>query len=79
MRKYILYDGRAMGGGGTENASVLTFCDTMAEAKSWKGQFGPMACYSYRAVKYEGPTHEGNNTLDDERWEWDYCPKEVQS
>ena len=62
-RKYILYDSRACGAVGTDDAAVIVFCDSNKEAKSYKGQYGAMACYSYR---------ENENMLDDEKWEWDY-------
>lgn len=62
-RKYILFDGRACGGVGTDDATVLVFCDTAEEAHSYKDDFGDAACYSY-AVK-------DGNILYDERWEWD--------
>lgn len=62
-RKYILYDGRACGGGETAGASVFVVCDSEKEAKSYKGDFGQMACYSYE---------ERGNKLVDEKHEWDY-------
>jgi hypothetical protein len=62
-RLYILYDGRACADNGTEDASVLVACGSNGEAKSYCGEFGQMACYSYR---------EDNGTMVDERWEWDY-------
>lgn len=66
-RQYILYDGRACGGQGTDNASVLEACDSDEEAQEAKGDYGQMACYSYR-LEPDG------KTLVDERWEWDYHP-----
>lgn len=68
-RYYILYDGRACGAVGTEDATCLVFCDYEAEARSYKGDFGTMACYSYSA------NHE-KNELTDEKWEWDYFDEE---
>ena len=62
-RIYILYDGRACNNVGTEDASVLVTCESNNEAKGYKGDFGMMACYSYKL--------DGKN-LTNERWEWDY-------
>ena len=62
-RSYILYDSRACGVQGTEDACVLVSCESDEEAQSHKGDFGSMACYSYE-IK--------GNELVDERWEWDY-------
>ena len=63
-RTFILYDGRACGNQGTDDASVLVGCDSDEEAQSYKGDFGGMACYSYAIDK--------NNHLVDQQWEWDY-------
>lgn len=65
-RNWILYDGRACCSQGTEDASVLVACSSNGEAKSYKGDYGAMACYSYKVNR---------NTLIDERWEWDWFPK----
>lgn len=62
-RAYILYDSRTCGAVGTDDATVLVFCDSNKEAKSYKGEYGIMACYSYEMK---------DNTLQDEKWEWDY-------
>lgn len=62
-RTYLLFDSRACGAQGTEDASVLVACESNREAKSYKGDYGAMACYSYR---------DDNGTLIDERWEWDF-------
>jgi len=62
-RTYILYDSRACGDQGTEDASVFDTADSNKEAKSLKGDYGAMACYSCR---------KDGNQLVDERWEWDY-------
>lgn len=62
-RTWILYDGRACGGQGTEDASVLVCCGSNQEAKSYRGEYGDMACYSYA---------EKGTELTDERWEWDW-------
>ncbi len=61
-RQYILYDSRACGGD-TEDASILVVCDSNREAKTYKGSYGAMACFSYRV--------DGKNMVDD-RWEWNY-------
>ena len=66
-RIWILYDGRACGGVGTEDAMVLVACTSEKEAKSYKGDFGDMACYSYSEI-----VENGKNMLVDEKWEWDY-------
>jgi len=62
-RRYILYDARAWNGEGTDAALVLVSCDNNKEAKSYKGEYGGMACYSYQV---------NGKKLEDERWEWDY-------
>jgi hypothetical protein len=62
-RIWILYDSRACGGVGTGDASVLVACDSNKEAKSYKGKFGGMACYSYEV---------NGKILQDQKWEWDY-------
>jgi hypothetical protein len=63
-RLFFLYDSRACGGGNPDDAAVLVACESNWEAKSYKGTYGPMACFSYR----ENP----GGTADDERHEWDY-------
>lgn len=66
QRQYILYDDRAAAPGmGTENASVLVACDDNEEALSYRGDYGGMACYSYRV--------DGSNLVD-ERFEWNWFP-----
>ena len=62
-RMWVLFDGRACGGVGTSDASVLVICESEAEARCHRGDFGSMAAYSYRK--------EGSDLVD-ERWEWDY-------
>lgn len=62
-RKYILYDSRAWGGD-TSEASVLVVCEDDAEAQTYKGEYGGMACFSYRV--------DGKNLVD-ERFEWSYA------
>lgn len=65
-RTYILYDSRACGGE-TDEASVLVCCESNKEAKSYKGDYGAMACFSYRRA--------GQNLVD-ERFEWNYFDEE---
>ena len=68
-RIYILYDERACGNRGTEEAAVLVACDFVAEAQKYRGTFGNMACYSYKRPK------EKEKLLLDQRWEWDWYEK----
>lgn len=64
MRRFILFDGRACNGVGTDDATVLMSCNSEAEAHREKTEFGDAsACYSYK---------EEGNKLTDEKWEWDY-------
>ncbi len=66
-RLYILYDSRAAcPGSDTSEASILVVCEDDEDACSFKGDFGGMACYSYRK--------EGDNKLVDERFEWNWFP-----
>ena len=65
-RVWILYDDRAADGMGTDDASVLVCCSSPAEAQSYKGDFGGMACYSHR---------DNNGELTDERYEWNWFPE----
>ena len=81
-RVYILYDGRARTEG-TDDAEILATCESDAEARSCRGDFGDMACYSYRIRKAtaadvtECPGLKvGEDIADDERWEWDYHESE---
>lgn len=67
-RLFILYDSRACGAQGTEEASVLVACEDNKEARSYCGDYGAMACYSY--------AHGDSGTLIDEQWEWDWWPNE---
>lgn len=67
-REYILYDARACGGAGTDDATVLVACNSNKEAESYKGDYGAMACYSYAVEKGA----DGKRMLVDEQWEWDY-------
>lgn len=64
-RVYILYDDRAADGLGTSDASVLVVCEDEQEAREYCGEFGAMACYSYR--------EDGENLID-ERHEWNWFP-----
>jgi hypothetical protein len=65
-KKYILYDGIAHAGMGTDNANILCVCSSNKQAKSYKGGFGSMACYSYDVDS------KNENELINEQWEWDY-------
>lgn len=64
-RRYLLYDGRACGQQDTDFATVLVACESDKEARSYKGEYGDMACYSYEITE--------NGDLVDEQWEWDYA------
>lgn len=66
-RMFIIYDGRACGGAGTDDAAV---CDTAtsdreARSRARSGDYGAsVACFSYRT--------DQPGIMDDERWEWDW-------
>lgn len=64
LRVYVVYDGRAKGGAGTDAATVLGTYDSLAHVQS-EAKTG--ACYSY-APEANG---EGKTTLLDETWEFD--------
>ena len=64
---WVLFDGRACGGVGTDSAAVLVSCDSDNEARSYAGDYGTMACYRYR-VEGSGPASE--------QWAWDWSPDE---
>ena len=72
--QFVLYDGRACGGAGTEDSVVFAICDSEEEARSYQGLFGEwaMACYSYRVLP--PLSSGGNERLVDEKWEWDWRP-----
>ena len=57
---WILYDGRACGSAGTDRASVLVSCDSDEEARSYAGDYGTMACYTYEEASQV------------EIWQWDW-------
>ena len=61
-KHWILYDGRACGGPGSDSdaALVLVSCEDDDEARSYAGTYGHMACYAYT---------EGE---DFEAWLWDW-------
>ncbi len=61
-RLYILYDARACGDQGTDDAAVLCTAGTDSEARGDAKMYGETACYSYAIL--------GKN-LEDERWKWD--------
>ena len=46
MKKYVIYDGRAIHGD-TDDAMCMTMCDSLEEARSYKGEWGECAIYSY--------------------------------
>lgn len=60
---FLLFDGRACGGEGNEDALVLVACDSDKEARSYAGDFGDMACYQYELVGGEWTNEE---------WWWDW-------
>lgn len=57
---FVVYDGRACGGRGTDRAQVMVACETLEEARSFNGDFGEVAIYSYE--------DDGSN----EKWIEDY-------
>ena len=65
-RLYILYDSRACGAQGTDDASVLSTADSLEEARRDTDMFGACACYSYDT---------NGKYLIDARWEFDYFPE----
>ena len=69
-KRYVLFDGRAMGASGTDDAWAHVLCKSDACARSYAGDYGAMACYSYKVEKHEGRA----DRLIDERWEWDWRP-----
>lgn len=65
-KKYILYDARAMGSQGTDDATVLCCADTVAEYKRDARDFGyELAIYQYDVRGKE---------LVNEEWIDDYYP-----
>ena len=66
---WILYDARACDGKGSGDASVLVTCGNDAEARTYAGDYGDMACYSYTP---EEGHDSGPRTVFDERWEWNW-------
>jgi hypothetical protein len=70
-RLYILYDSRACGAQGTEDASVLVACEDNKEARTYCGDYGAMACYSY--------AYDSDGSLIDERYEWDWWPSQKKA
>ena len=63
-RLWILYGGRDCGAHG-----VLVSCDDETEARGYAGNYGDMACWSYRIQKSRGTKPD---ELVGERWEWDW-------
>lgn len=72
VRCYFLYDGRSALGQGTEDAIVLSYCETRRRARDEAPEHGHCACYSYKSnpPRVDG----GTGFLSDERWEWDFIP-----
>jgi len=63
---YILFDSRAWGSGGTDDAAVLCTAQSEAEALRDAKMFGASACYAYdKAGSKKKPT------LKNETWMWD--------
>ena len=71
-REFILFDGRATGGQGTEDALALLSCQTRQEAWREASMYSECACYSYEigvvAFVHDSQVAE----LTDERWEFDH-------
>ena len=45
---FLVYDARACGNQGTQDAQVMVSCNSLKEARSYRGDFGTMAAiYSY--------------------------------
>ena len=65
---YIVYDGRACGDQGTDDAMVMVSCDSLEEARSYNGDYGQVAIYSYDIY--------ARNQLKNERWVEDYIPED---
>lgn len=64
-RLYIIYDGRAIDN--TNEAAVMVSCDSLKEARSYKGDYGiNCVIWSYRCT---GKWKKGRELLDDERFE----------
>lgn len=63
-RTFILYDDRAADGD-TAGATVLVVCSSNKEAKTYRGDFGGMSCYSYQ---------DKGGELVDETLEWNWFP-----
>ena len=63
-RIYLLYDGRACGGVGTDDAICVEACGEQDACFESAPHYDDCACYSFHA--------EGRE-LSDERWEWDAC------
>ena len=63
MKKvFIVYDGRACGGKDPSECTVMTVCNTLAEAKNEAVEYGETAIFSY---------DDDNGTLINEKWECD--------
>jgi hypothetical protein len=64
-RLYILFDSRAAttDPDDLDEASVLVVCETDESARSFAGEYGGMACWSYA---------KSGKELTDPQWEWNW-------
>lgn len=56
---FLVYDGRACGGIGTDNATVMVVCESLKEARNCQEDYGQCAIYEYE---------DRNGTLVNEQW-----------
>ena len=71
-REYILFDGRATGNQGTDDALALTTCHSKQDAIKEASMYHECACYSYE-VKVDAFAHDSQVAkLVNERWEFDH-------
>jgi hypothetical protein len=63
MRLYFLYDARACGGVGTDDATVLTCGESLEEVREDAKDYGGGAIYSY--------SNSADGSMRDEKWEED--------
>ncbi len=66
-KNWNLYDWRACGNAGTDQASCLVSCDSDKETMTYSGGYGDVACYSY------------DDETQVERWEWDWLEWPTES
>jgi hypothetical protein len=64
-RLYILFDSRAATGdvADLEGTAVLVVCESESQARSFAGEYGGMACWSYA---------KSGKVLTDPQWEWNW-------